>query len=168
MNKSQEYAAVYTSDEKRKLLINYALIVFGVLLLGVFIVIPALEYWISRAHCLELFGMQGLLFLAYMKYLIFPAVISAIMAFVLARDSVKIYRAQQMPLPGARVFRKTKIIRGKAARTRAVLMALLVPLAFFMYLPWSLYAIEKDIQNINVYTKDYALCVSLYNAPKGL
>jgi hypothetical protein len=59
-----------------------------------------------------------------------------VLAILLASLGVRILRHGQVPVPGAKVFRRTKIVRGRMARLRAYALiltsAMLVPVSWYL------------------------------------
>lgn len=168
MNSENEYAPQFSQKEYHHWILKNVLVVLTVCLITYFWLLPLMLEWLSVIHCREVLGMQGSVFLLYAKYLGVPAIIAVIMGSVLSWQGVQVYQQAQLPLRDVKVFRKTRIIRGKQARIRGLAMIIVAPLVFFMLVPWSFYKIEQEIMLIDFNQMNYFRCVDIYNAESTL
>ncbi len=117
----EEYAQEYTFEEKIKFVIGGGLL--GAILMSFmqFYGLPKLKEFAAISHRVSFFGFSGTELLLYGVFLGIPLVLFlSILPLII--QGYKIVRDKQFPHKGAKVMRKTKIIRGKMAVLRGYLL----------------------------------------------
>jgi hypothetical protein len=142
----QEFADEYTKQEKIRFVILY-------LTSGVFIyithaqwVFPWLRGYASTAYCHSAFGYSGILIL-WAGLLIGACTVW---------PGIKTLKQGQYPPKGSKVFKPTKILRGKAATFRG-LSLLLAPCLFVAVAIWGAFQV-LGMPKENSVKLDYSVC----------
>ncbi len=164
----QEYAPLYSRHERIRIALSYLLIVLIIAIAGEFYIIPWLTEFISKIHCKEFYGVQGVVVMIYGLFVGVPLLIMLMMQPVTSVYAVKIIRDAQIPPKNKKVFRKTKIIKGQKAKLRGWFLLLFLPLVFIAVIAWGYLAADQWMQTIDAEQLDFSICVENYNRSQGL
>src|SRR5690554_1558512 len=135
MEREPEYAELYSFRERLRL------VLMGVALAGVVMLwwsqwaLPRWEAFVEQAPCTELWGLSGVAVVYYSLFVGMPLLFALVAAILLGRRGYRILRDRQVPYRGEKVFRPTRIRRGR----RAVLIGwahLLAPALFVALAIW--------------------------------
>lgn len=125
-----EYAEQYTTRERVKH-IGIALgIVVPLVLAAELWAFPALRDFADRSYCYEWKGVNGTTLLMYGVFVGLPLGSALVMGVPAALFGARIIRDKQMPPHGQKVFKRTKIRRGRLAVAAG--WAHMLPLVFFI------------------------------------
>jgi hypothetical protein len=129
MPKEPEFAELYTQAEKIRFLVVGILCGLVVLLGTKLWFIPWLNHFVETAPCRSILGIDGLIVLWTGIFVGLPLFLSLLTAFALGGRGYKILRDQQFPSRNEKVYKPTKIQRGRAAKLIGYLH--LCPVIFF-------------------------------------
>jgi hypothetical protein len=148
----QEFADEYTKQEKIRFVILY-------LTAGPFIyftheqwIFPWLRWYASTAYCHSVFGYSGILIL----WVGLPIVSGLLIGACTVWPGIKTLKQGQYPPKGSKVFKPTKILRGKAATFRGSSL-LLAPCLFVAVAIWGAFQIPRMPEENSV-KLDYSVC----------
>lgn len=142
-----DYAPEYTNRERALFVIKQ---IFWVLLLY-----AAAQLWFfnwlaeysDKANCYYYGDVTGVHLVMYGLFLGIPLSIAFIIAIFEGRRSIRIFRLGQNPLPGEKVFKKTKYKYGREAKIQPVVLLLFI--GFLLVLAgWGSMQAYKITQNI--------------------
>ncbi len=168
MTPTEQYAEIYRPAERNRLLGMYSLLLLLILLPGYLWLLPVLTELMSTAHCQSYAGVHGTVFVTYAVYVGLPLGAAIIMELVLVWKAVRIIRERQSPPRGARVFTRTRIVKGREAVMQGILLMLMVPAATIGLIGWSYMMAHERLQNIPVDQLDYAKCVEIHEIRIGI
>lgn len=163
-----EYAPLYNRRERIRIALMYLFFALVLAIAGYFYIIPWLTDFINTMHCKEFYGVHGVVVMIYALFVGLPLLVMLTMQPVLSVHAVKIIRDAQSPPKNTKVFRKTKITKGKKARLTGWFLLLSLPVAFIAIIAWGYLSAGKWIQTIDVNTLDYSVCVEEVNRSQGL
>jgi hypothetical protein len=147
MSPEPEFAQKYTTAERFRTLIVGITLGALIIVLGKLYVFPWLVEFAVSAPCHKLFGIDGVSIFWYGIFVGIPASISVLVATLLGWRGYKIIRDDQFPPAGERVYRPTRIRRGKAARLIAYAhLTAFLPLLVLSI--WGNYQAQEMITNI--------------------
>ena len=130
MDDGAEYAEQYSTRERVKL-IAVALGIFGPLVLATELwVFPALREFADTSYCYEWLGVNGTTLLMYGLFVGLPLGNALAIGVPAAVFGTRIIRDKQFPPCGQKVFKRTRIRRGRLAT--AIGWAHQLPLVFFI------------------------------------
>ena len=136
-----EFAPEYSSLQKRRRVL-LLLLLGGVMAASIqFIVNPALQAWVTRAPCSEVFGFPGINVLWWFVFVGIAALSGFLVMLFAWPIAFRVMRSGQYPPPGMRVYGPTRIQHGRRAATRAVVM-FLAPLLFFTIAVWGSFRVN--------------------------
>src|SRR5690554_533570 len=135
MEREPEYAELYSFKERLRLVLIGVAVAGVVMLFWSLWALPRWEAFVEQAPCIELWGLSGVAIVFYTWFVGMPLLFALVAAVVLWRRGYRILRDRQVPYRGEKMFRPTRIRRGR----RAVLVgwghlltpALLVALALW-------------------------------------
>ncbi|VAW60539.1 hypothetical protein MNBD_GAMMA11-485 [hydrothermal vent metagenome] len=163
MNKQSEYAVLYTRQERTRQL----MILVGVflLLLGVayFILLPEWTRFVASAHCKTILGMPGIAVMIYGVFTGIPAAGGIVLGLVFGWLGIKTVIEKQSPPASTKVFKKTRILRGREAVLKGVFLLLFVPTLFVPVVSWGYLLAGDIIAQYDVESLDYSMCVKQIN-----
>jgi hypothetical protein len=137
-NNEEIFAPEYSNAEKVKFIIKQ--ICFGVFFLALskFFIIPFMASFASNAHNIKILGVSGTTILLIGIFLGMP-ILSGLVMIPMLKIGIQSIIHRQYPPRRFKVFKKTKIIKGKKAIAKAVIILLLyfvaiIPVTIFGYI----------------------------------
>lgn len=124
----EEFAHEYTKQERVKIVTNLIFIGAIISLSMHFLLIPLLAKFAQNAHNLTIFGLSGTTILLIGIFLGMPIIVG-LLFIPLFKTAIKTIREKQYPPKDWKVFKKTKIIKGRKAIAKAVIILLLCSVA---------------------------------------
>lgn len=164
----QQYAPLYSRDERVRIALRYLFLVLVIAITGELYIIPWITEFINTIHCREFYGVQGIVAMIYGVFVGVPVLLALTIQPVLTIHAIKIIRDKQSPPKNHKVFRKTKIIRGRQALIRGWFLLLCLPIVFIVCVAWGYLSADKWLQSVNVAALDFSVCVEKYNRSQGL
>lgn len=132
---TDDYAELYTTRERLRF-VAIALVIYAALyLLWSQWALPRWNTFASNAHCSEVWGVPGTSVLLYTLFVGMPLVMALLIAITVSRRSMRVLRDGQSPYRGEKVFRRTRIKRGRIAKLIGW-TGLLAPLWFVAVALW--------------------------------
>ena len=116
MNPSPEFAEQYTTAERIRFIIISIVFNGAIIAICKLYFFPWLNAFASSAHCRTFLGYDGLAVLWYGLFVGMPLSFAALVGGIFGYRGYKILRDNQMPPLHEKVFRPTRIVRGKKAR----------------------------------------------------
>lgn len=116
MSQPPEFAEQHTTAERIRLIILYTAIGAAITAICKLYFFPWLHEFASSAHCRTALGFDGLAVLLYGLFVGMPLFFAALVGGVMGYRGYKILRDNQTPPLHEKVFRPTRIIRGKKAK----------------------------------------------------
>jgi hypothetical protein len=131
------FALEYTKEEKVKFVKKGFIFGGATVLLMKFFFIPLLAEFASVAHNINFLGISGTTILLVGIFLGVP-ILSGIILLPIFKVAIKSIQQKQYPPKELKVFQKTRIIKGKKAIAKAVIILLLyfvaiIPVTIFGY-----------------------------------
>ncbi|WNO60206.1 hypothetical protein [Rheinheimera sp. MMS21-TC3] len=152
-----EFAEEFSKVEKVKRVILYVL-------LGAFIVIshqkwllPYISWYANTAYCHTPFGYSGVTVLWYGLFVGLPIFCAILVAAYSVPNGIKGLRDGQFPPKGVKVYKPTKIIRGRPSKVKS-LGHLIAPLLFVVIGIWGSFQVENLPNDPDSF--DYSVCES--------
>lgn len=132
-----DFAVEYSKAERITMVKKYLLIGAIVFAFMQLLFIPLLAKFASNAHNINIFGISGTTILLVGIFLGMP-ILAGILLSYLFKIAIKTIKEKQYPPKEFKVFRKTKIIKGRKAIAKAVIILLLyfvaiIPVTIFGY-----------------------------------
>ena len=147
MSLESEFAQEYTTAERFRTVIVGITLGALIIVLGKLYVFPWLAEFAVSAPCHKLFGIDGVSIFWYGIFFGIPASISMLVAVWSSWRAYKIIRDDQFPPAGEKVYRPTRVRRGKAARLIAYAhLTAFLPLLVLSI--WGNYQAQEMITNI--------------------
>lgn len=145
-NEIEEFAPEYTQKEKLKILILG--VVAGVLTVAIMKLwgFPKLREFAAVAHNVKVFGLPGTEVLLYGIFVGIPLIVM-LSLLPLSIQGYRVLKDGQFPYKNSKVFKKTKIIRGKKALVRGWLLLSILPVSIVPLLYLSFSALNKILIN---------------------
>jgi len=159
MESREEFAEEYTFKERLRLVL-IGLAVGGVLLFGwKGWVLPRWAEFAQTAHCYEFRGLSGTAVVFYTLFVGLPVFLALCAMLLFSRRGLKILRDRQFPYKGEKVFRPTKIKRGRAASIIGW-QHILAPLVFVAIAIWGGFQARELVRNVDPSKFDRSQCVT--------
>jgi hypothetical protein len=147
MSLEPEFAQEYTPTERIRTLIVGITIGALIIFLGKLYLFPGIAEFAISAPCRSMFGIDGVSIFWYGIFFGIPASISMLVAVWSSWRAYKIIRDDQFPPAGEKVYRPTRVRRGKAARLIAYAhLTAFLPLLVLSI--WGNYQAQEMITNI--------------------
>lgn len=135
MQTPDDYAELYTRAERVRF-VGIGLAVHAVLfVLWTSWGLPWWEAFAERAPCVEFAGIDGVTLLFHALFVGLPLLMTLAFMLLISRRGLRILRDQQVPYRGEKVFRPTRIRRGRIARLIGW-AHVLSPLPFVIFTAW--------------------------------
>ncbi|HEY8025920.1 MAG TPA: hypothetical protein VIF60_15245 [Burkholderiaceae bacterium] len=145
VDEGEEFAVEYTDKERRRILIPGFILGALVVIVGKNWISPWFREFVDTAHCRSFFGYSGTEILFYGIFVGLPCL--AILSLLnLTWTGAKIVRDKQAPPKGMKVFRKTKIIRGKLALCKGLFLLLIVPVLGIPFATWGYFQAREIVE----------------------
>ncbi|WP_051300166.1 hypothetical protein [Methylobacter luteus] len=152
----QEFADEYTKQEKIQLGILYFAIGAFIYITHEKWVFPWIRWYASTAYCHSVFGYSGVLALWAGLFVGLPIFFGLLIGACTVWPGIKTLKQGQYPPKGSKVFKPTKILRGKAATFRG-LRLLLAPCLFVAIAIWGAFQVPR-MPKENSMKLDYSVC----------
>ena len=137
-----DYAPEYTRRERINLALKLGVGIFLVYLLAQFWLLEWISDYVKIANCRQYGDLNGMQWLLYGIFVLAPLTLVVMILLLEGRRCIRVLRLGQNPLPGEKVFRKTKYKFGNAARVQPI--GLLVVLLIFVGIAlWGRFQAEK-------------------------
>lgn len=151
-----EYAPEVSKQERLKLLVKGLAIGVPLMLAFKFWFTPWLGAFSKHSHCHQYLGYSGTAWLMYGIFVGPFALFALLIGVPWVRDGLRILRDGQYPPKGAKVFRRTRIKTGRAAKRIAYLR--LLPLIILLGAAiWSITLCQQFLTTLDLSSK--ASCV---------
>lgn len=145
VNDVEEFAVEYTDQERRRILIPGFILGALVVIVGKAWISPWFRGFVETAHCRSFFGYSGTEILFYGIFVGLPC-LATLTLLNLTWTGYKILRDKQAPPKGTKVFRKTKIIRGKRAIGKGLFLLLIVPVLGIPFATWGYFQAGEIVE----------------------
>jgi hypothetical protein len=139
MSQSPKFAEQYTTAERIRFIVLYIVSGGAITAISKLYFFPWLNEFASSAHCRTALDFDGLAVLWYGLFVGMPLSFAALVGGVIGYRGYKILRDNQTPPLHEKVFRPTRIVRGKKAK----LFGYLHLLAFSPFLAISIWGIPQ-------------------------
>lgn len=116
MSELPEFAEEYSLPDKVRLLAIYLTVAAAAVFVAKSWLLPAIHQFSGSAHCREVLGFSGVSVLFYGLFVGMPLSLALLVGLIMGRRGHRILRDGQMPPIGEKVFRPTRIERGRKAR----------------------------------------------------
>jgi hypothetical protein len=116
MNELPEFAEEHSLSDKIRLLAIYLAAGAVVVLAAQTWLFPAIRAFAGSAHCRDVFGFSGVSVLFYGLFVAMPLSIALVVGLTMGRHGCRVLRDGQNPPIGEKVFRPTRIERGRKAK----------------------------------------------------
>lgn len=121
-----EFAPLYTTRERIRLVLKILAVAAPVYLLAQFWFFPWLQNYASFANCNFYGDINGVHLLMYGVFVFIPLSLALLIWLFEGRRCLEILRVGQYPLPGEKVLRKTRYRYGRAAMMQPFVLVLLI------------------------------------------
>jgi H+/gluconate symporter-like permease len=145
MQPEPEYAEIYTIVERVRIFIIGLVIGAGLVFVTKKWLFPSINEFALTAHCRTVFGIDGLTLLWYGLWVGIPGQALILVTATLGWTSFKIIRDRQFPPINQKVFKPTKICKGRKVIFIALLHFLPVVLMLALTI-WGAYQADKMSQ----------------------
>ncbi|VAW63888.1 hypothetical protein MNBD_GAMMA10-673 [hydrothermal vent metagenome] len=163
MSEQAEYATLYTKQERIRLIIILFCVFLALLASAHFILLPEWTRFVGTAHCRTILDMPGLAIMAYAMFVGIPAAGSVLLELVLGWTAIRTIISKRSPPANTKVFKKTRILRGRDAVLKGVFILLFVPAMSVPIVSWGYLLAGDFIAQMNVQALDYSVCVKQIN-----
>ena len=163
MNRSDEYATLYTKQERIRLAIVFLFAFLFLLAVVNFILFPEWSEFIASIHCHTIMGIPGIAALVYGVFVGIPIVCGIILELIFAWVGIRTIIEKRSPPEKSKVFKKTKILYGREAVLKGVFILLFIPAFFVPVISWGYLQAGDYISRIDVNKLDYSVCVKQIN-----
>ena len=116
MNELPEFAEEHSLPDKIRLLVIYLAVGAAAVFAAKAWLFPAIREFAGSAHCREVLGFSGVSVLFYGLFVAMPLSLALVVGLTMGRRGYRILRDGQMPPIGEKVFRPTRIERGRKAK----------------------------------------------------
>ncbi len=123
MNK---FAPLYSTRERIHLVLKILAVVAPVYLLAQFWLFPWLQNYASFANCHRYGNINGVQLLMYGVFVFIPLSLALLIWLLEGKRCLRILRIGQSPLPGEKVFRKTRYRYDRAAMIQPFVLLLAI------------------------------------------
>lgn len=160
MNNEPEYAEVYSFKERLRL------VLIGVAVAGVLMLVfdqwglPRMEAFVAQAPCTQVWGISGVALVFYGWFVGAPLLFALVAAAFLWRRGFRILRDRQVPYRGEKMFRQTRIRRGRWALLIGWLH-LLAPALFVALAIWGGVQAKALVEGMDSEPRSPALCTTV-------
>lgn len=117
-----DFAPLYTTRERILLVLKILAVAAPVYLLAQFWLFPWLKNYASYAHCHSYGGINGVQLLMYGVFVLIPLSLALLIWLLEGTRCLKVLRIGQNPLPGEKVFRKTRYRYGRVAMIQPLMI----------------------------------------------
>jgi hypothetical protein len=135
MSEQPELAEEYSRTEKIRVVVLYLAASAAMVLISKLWLFPAIREFAASAHCREVLGISGVAVLFYGILVGMPVGVALIVGLALGQRGYRVVRDGQLPPVGEKVFRPTRITRGKKALLAGI-ARMLLPLVFVALAVW--------------------------------
>ncbi|MDH3763346.1 MAG: hypothetical protein OEU50_20415 [Gammaproteobacteria bacterium] len=142
-----EFAPLYTTRERIYMLLKILAVAAPVYLLAQFWFFPWLVNYASFSNCYRYGSITGTHLLMYGVFVFIPLSLALVIWLLEGRRCLKVLAAGQTPLPGEKVFRKTRYKYGRAAMFQPI-MLFFVTAAIVGISIWGGFQAEKMTRSI--------------------
>lgn len=135
MNELPEFAEEHSLPDKIRLIVIYLATGAAAVFVGKTWLLPAIHEFTITAHCREVLGFSGLSVLFYGLFVAMPLTVALLVGLTMGRHGYRVLRNGQLPPIGEKVFRPTRIERGRKAKLigYAQMYSFLLPLAIAVW-----------------------------------
>ena len=144
---TDDYAELYTPRERLRWVAGGLAIYAAGYLLWTRWALPHLSAFAGNARCIDVWGVPGSHVLLYTLFVGMPLMLTLLTAIFISRRGLRVLRDGQSPYRGEKVFRRTRIKRGRSARVIGWAQ-LLAPLWFVAIALWGATAAHALITSI--------------------
>lgn len=142
-----EFAPLYSTRERIRMVLKILAIMAPIYLLAEFWFFPWFRQYSSFANCYQYGEITGTHLVMYGVFVFIPLSMAGLILLLEGRRSFRVIRSAQNPLPGEKVFRKTRYKYGRAAMIQPI-MLLLVTVAIIGVSIWGSFQAEKITRSI--------------------
>lgn len=121
-----EYAPEYTRKERLFLLLKYFFIFTPLFAVTQFWFMPWFKGYVERSHCMDYGSFTGSHVVFYFIFVFIPFSSALLIFLTEGLRSLRVIRLGQNPLPGEKVFKKTKYTYGVRAKIKPYIVLFLV------------------------------------------
>jgi hypothetical protein len=148
MNRLPEFAEEHSLSDKIRLIVIYLAVGAAVVLVAKTWLLPAIHEFTVTAHCREVLGFSGLSVLFYGLFVAMPLSVALLVGLTMGRHGYRVLRDGQLPPIGEKVFRPTRIERGRKAKLIGYVQmySFLLPLAIAV---WGLTQVSGLIASVS-------------------
>lgn len=151
-----DYAEEYTNSEKLKRTILGLLLAAFVVVTHNKWVFPYISWYAATAHCHSLFDYSGIMVVRLSVFVGLPLIVGLLFFSIFARIGYQGLMHSQFPPPGAKVYKKTKILRGNRARIKSGCI-LAVPVLFLGLAIWGYFQMQS-MPPVDIEQLDFSVC----------
>lgn len=126
MPTSDEFAEPYSRAERLRFVVVGTMAGAAAILAGKLWLFPGLRAFAASAPCRMVLGFPGEVVLAYGVFVGIPVLAACAIALTIGRRGLRILQDGQVPPPGQKVLRPTRIVRGRRAAVAGYLHVLAV------------------------------------------
>jgi len=160
MDSTDEFAEQYTLKERVRFVLLW-LTLGGAFVLGwKGWLLPRWAEFARTSQCYEFNGVSGIAVVFYTTFVGLPLFLALCMAILSSRRGLKILRDRQAPYKGEKVFRPTKIKRGRAAVVIGWQLVL-APLMFVAIAIWGEFQAGDLVRRIDPGKVDRSQCATI-------
>ena len=143
-----EFAEEHSLPDKIRLLVIYLAVGAAAVVAAKTWLFPAIREFAGSAPCREVLGFSGVSVLFYGLFVAMPLGIALVVGLTMGRRGYRILRDGQVPPVGEKVFRPTRIERGRKAK-RMGYVHLLAPLLIVAIAAWGLPQASRLIASVH-------------------
>ncbi len=142
-----EFAPLYSTRERIRMVLKMLAVAAPVYLLAQFWFFPWLQNYANFANCYHYGDITGTHLLMYGIFVFIPLSLALLIWLFEGRRCLRVIRAGQNPLPGEKVFRKTRVKYGRAAMTQPIMLLLMIAMIIGISI-WGGFQAEKITRSI--------------------
>jgi hypothetical protein len=121
-----EFAPLYSTRERVALALKMLAVAAPIYIVGFYWLFPWLQDYFETANCDRFGAVSGLELLLYGLFVGMPLSMALLFWLIEGSNCLRVWRLGQSPLPGEKVFRKTRYRYGAAARIRPMVIFALI------------------------------------------